>query len=167
MTAIFIAFIFISIFNHFYSQAKQGKAKFAPPVKPVKTATKAKQPSQSFVQRMKLALYGDKALVAELCRCDGDIIEHRTYVRVQWMNSITSFAEDGLQYHQFQMVLGDGKRLSLPMTEKDGKLWVTYQGQRYNRWDSMVRSRTGLLAALRGENRKPASQVRKYEPVFG
>lgn len=165
MTAILVIAFLIFIFNHVAQGTKAKPAKF---VKPVKTATKAKQPSQSFVQRMKLALYGEKALVAELCRCDGDIIEYRIHVRVQWVNSTICYhKDDGLQYRQFLMVLEDGKRLSLPMTEKDGKLWVTYQGQQYNRWDSMVRSRTGLLAVLRGENRKPASQVRKYEPIFG
>ena len=163
MTAIFIiallVFIFFGVNGHRVAYAKPAKA--MQPAKVMKV-------NPSFFQRLKIALYGEKVLIAELCRCDGDWIKHRTHIRVQWVNSTTCNAEDGFQYHQLLMVLEDGKRLSLPIAEdKDGKYWVTYQGQQYNRWDSAVQVRRGLLAVFRGDGCKVKPVALLRDPVFG
>lgn len=164
---LFVAFI-IFVIN---TVSNSAKGKTMPTFQPaknamVKTLEKSNQPSMNLFRRIHLALYGDKTLVAELCRCDGDLIKHRTYIRVQWINSTTCNAEDGLPHNQFLMVLEDGKRLSLPIIEdEDGKLWVTYQGQRYNRWDSAVQVRRGLLEVLRGAGCKTKPAPAWREPV--
>jgi hypothetical protein len=153
-----MTFIFLFLFAYMIVQAGSNKAtatvgkyaKAAPTPVPAKQPAKPAAPRLGAKRRISTALYGDKALMVELCVCEGDIIRQRTYVRVQWANSTTCHAEDGPEHHQFVMVLEDGKRVNLPITVKDDGKWVTYQGQRYNRWDSMVHSRVGLLDVLRG-----------------
>lgn len=96
----------------------------------------------------KTLLFGEKAVIVHLFRdsADGEI-QHQVDVRVQWVNSTTCIhVEDGLRYCQFLMVLENGKCITLTPTEKDGKNWVTYQDQPFNRWDCEVCVRHGLLS---------------------
>lgn len=164
MTIIFLLAFLIFVTN---TVTKTGKAKtvqFA--AQPKK---RAKPASAGLYQRTKTFLFGEKSVIVRLSRnTDGGETQHQVDVRVQWMNSTACIhVEDGLRYCQFLMVLENGKRVSLPITEKDAEFTVTYQGQRFNHWDCEVRVRPGLVDVLRGDGRKAVSVPFRCEPSLG
>ncbi|SEA76453.1 MAG: hypothetical protein QJT81_14135 [Candidatus Thiothrix putei] len=128
---------------------------------PKRAKLKPEPASLSLYKRTKTLLFGEKAVIVHLFRdsADGEI-QHQTSIRVQWLNStVCHHPDDGLRYSQFLMLLENGKRITLTPTEKDGKNWVTYQDQPFNRWDCEVCVRHGLLSrtGLTSKGQIPAS----------
>ncbi|WMP17285.1 hypothetical protein [Thiothrix lacustris] len=98
-----------------------------------------------------MTMFGGKKVIVHLFRDapDGET-QHQVDIGVLWMNFTTCIhPDDGLRYCQFLMVLESGKRIFLPIIEKDAEFTVLYQGQRFNRWECEVCLRERPHFALR------------------
>jgi hypothetical protein len=155
---LFAGFMINSAFAAFGGSAAQGKSKAVRLTTPV--VAPARKTSKT---SLSASLFGEKVVIVRLSGRDGI----QQDVRVQWMNAtVCIHPEDGLRYCQFLMVLENGKRVSLPITENEEKRWVTYQGIQYNRWNTEVRTRRGLLEVLRGDGCKTVPVAPRCMPTL-